>query len=100
MKVFFRQSGGFAGLLRGAELDTESLGDADARTLRALVEQSGILATASERSATGRDAGEFEITIEDGARQRHVRLDDITTPESAWPLLEFLMARSSPRPPR
>ena len=64
MKVMFRQSGGYTGLMMGSELDTDSLPSDEAASLQSLVEQSGILQAKSGRSPNARDLLNYEITVE------------------------------------
>ena len=96
MKVKFGQSGGYAGLRRGCELDTDSLPADEAATLQSLVEQSGILQAKSGRTPTARDLFNYDITIETSQGSHHVSFDDMTMPESVDPLLEYLQDRAKP----
>jgi hypothetical protein len=100
MKVRFRQSGGFAGLRRGCDLDMETLPADEATKLRSLVEQSGVLSASSSRNPKGRDLLNYEITVEtlDGVRQ--VTFDDGSKPVGVEPLLEYLQGQAQPIPLR
>lgn len=100
MKVTFRQSGGYAGLIVGCELDTDSLPADEAATLQSLVEESGILQAKGGYAPQGRDLLQYEITIETSEGVHRVLLDDTTIPESAVPLIEYLQSRAAPRAPR
>ncbi|MCJ8280639.1 MAG: hypothetical protein MJK14_12255, partial [Rivularia sp. ALOHA_DT_140] len=85
MKIKFSQTGGFAGLTRGCELDTQSLPTDEAAKLQSLVEESGILQSQSSNSNTSnaRDAFNYNITIEtnDGDEQT-ISYDDLNQPEN------------------
>ena len=98
MRVDFCQSGGVAGLLRGCDLDSNSLSPEDAAELGRLVAASGISASGTWVSKTQRDRLNFELTIEDGGKITTVAYDETTLPESARGLLAFLRKRSQPRP--
>ncbi len=102
MKVHFRQSGGFAGVIQGCEFDTEDLRVEEAKRLEALVKQvPWDLPVGAGRAQTGaRDITRYELVVETERGERHLTLDDLSVPEKVWPLLEFLLERSSPRKPR
>jgi len=98
MKVKFQQSGGFAGLIRGCELDTDDLSADEARTLQSLVEQSNLEGIKGGQTPGARDLMTYEITVETGEGVHHVSFDDMSMPESVEPLLEFLESRAKPQP--
>lgn len=98
MKIIFRQSGGFAGLIRGCELDTDLLSVSEATKLQSLVEQSGILQAKSKSTSEARDLLNYEITVETKERTVHVLFDDLTVPESAAELFNYLLERAKPLP--
>lgn len=100
MKVTFRQSGGYAGLIRGCELDTNSQPSDEAKRLESLVTESGILRLKDSHMSQATDLLQYEITIETNEGVYHVFLDDMTLPESTIPLIEYLQSQSVPRPPR
>ena len=99
MKITFRQSGGFAGLIQGCEIDTDLLSAEEAVQLQSLVEQSGILQAKSQFTPEARDLCNYEVTLETNEGTFRVLLDDMTMSESAEELLEYLQQRSQPRPP-
>src|SRR5262249_6072335 len=66
MIVRFTQSGGYAGLLKGCELDTKSLSPTEAKTLEDLVQASALPASGEFLSKSSRDLRQYEISIEDG----------------------------------
>jgi Emfourin len=96
MIVRFSQSGGWAGLLKGCELDTKTLPPEKAEKLRQLVEASAIPASGEFLSDSSRDLQQYEITIEDGASKTSVVFDDESIPQSAKPLIGFLKKCSKP----
>lgn len=98
MKATFRQSGGYAGLIRGCELDTDSLPPDEAATLQSLVVQSGILQAGSGRAPDARDLLNYEITVTTDEGVHHVTFDDMTMPEAVAPLLEYLQEKAKPQP--
>jgi hypothetical protein len=100
MKVKFSQSGGYAGLIRGCELDTDSLSPAEATKLQSLVEQSGILQAQSKHAPHARDLLNYNITVETSEGAPTVSFDDLSLPENVQPLLEYLQSCAKPLPLR
>jgi hypothetical protein len=98
MKIRYREAGGFAGLSRGAEVDTASLPDAEARRVTRLVQQAALGDTRRESAAGARDLMGYEIVIERESGRTVARFDDATVPEAADELLEYLQGRARPIP--
>lgn len=98
MKIEFRQSGGYGGLTMGSEINTESLSAEEAAKLRSLVEQSDILQVQSRQTPNSADLLQYQIIIETNEGVRQVSFDDLSLPESAVPLLEYLQDRAKPIP--
>jgi len=98
MKVTFNQSGGFAGLVKGCELDTATLAPDAARELERLIRGSGLSSSVKRLSDTARDLHQYEITIEDSDGKVELLFDDSTVPQSASPLLGFLKKHTRPKP--
>jgi hypothetical protein len=97
MKVVFRQSGGFAGLIRGTELDAEDLPPEQVVALRSLVERND-LQGASGESTEARDLRTYELTVKTDEGVHRVAFDERNIPEGLAPLLDTLKERSGPRP--
>ena len=98
MKITFRQSGGYAGLIKGCELDTDELPANEATAIKGWVKSSGILVLKSAHSKAARDVFNYSIAIETSEGAHHVEVDDTTVPESLRPLLNYLRKRAEPRP--
>lgn len=98
MKVRFEQSGGFAGLVKGCEINQSSLSEDEANELTQLVQQSEISDSGEFFSDSARDLYQYEITIEDGDSKIHAVFDDKTLPASAKPLVGYLKKCSRPKP--
>ena len=96
MKITFRQSGGYAGLRMGCELNTKALSLEETAQLESLVETSGILQTQTALSANTADLINYEITIETKEGKHQVTFDDLTLPASIIPLLDYLQDRAKP----
>lgn len=98
MKIEFRQSGGYAGLVMGSEINTDLLDAEEATKLQSLVEQSDILQVQPRSTPNSADLLNYEITIETKEGTHQVSFNDMSLPESAIPLLEYLQDRAKPIP--
>lgn len=96
MRVVFRQSGGFAGLTRGVELDTEKMPKKDALELERLVGKVGDVEPKVSSPAIP-DAIVYEIGIEDGKGVRRLRFDDGGITRELGELVELLQASAARR---
>ena len=94
MKITFRQSGGYAGLTKGCEIDTELLSSEEAQELKSLVAQTGILEAQSKQSPNVADAFNYLIIIETIERTHQVSFDELSLPREVIPLIDFLEERS------
>jgi hypothetical protein len=99
MKVRFRQSGGFAGLVRGCELSSDELAPADGAELVRLVQAAGLAGIVASPSG-GADRQGYEIAVEgNGAPKGEYRLTDSDLTDEIAALVAFLRARSKPQRP-
>ncbi len=98
MKVTYRQSGGFAGIVFVCELDTASLSEEEARTLRSLVHE-GELEQVGRLDPVARDAIQYDITVQVDGEVTQVRFDDLALPQSVLPLVSYLRERAKPSAP-
>lgn len=96
MQITFRQSGGYAGLIMGCQIDTNSLTAEEAADLQTKVKQSGILQAQSQKTPHAADLLNYEITIETSQGKHQVTFDDSSLPQEALPLLEYLQRRAKP----
>ena len=94
MKITFRQSGGFAGMLRGAEMDAQALDPQQTAELKRLLDQK--TAAQSRGAGKARDLHQYELTVEDGGKKRTLQFDDSQVPEALRPLLKTLKQQSKP----
>jgi len=97
MKIQFTQSGGFAGLVKQVDLDTEALSPDDSHHVARLVEDSGLSASHEKLSEQGRDLEQYEIRVDDGGRQTSVVFDAKTVPPSVKPLVGYLRKLARPK---
>jgi hypothetical protein len=99
MRITFMQSGGFTGAIKGCTIDAADLTPSDRQELESLVAASGLSESFERFSSAGRDLRQYEIVIEQHATVQRIACDDRSVPESARPLLAFLVARARPQPP-
>ncbi len=95
MKVCFLQSGGFAGLRMGVELDSETLPPAEAQALRQLVVDAGFF---EHQQTTGPAIPDDEIVkleISDGGRNHQIVASRKQLPKGMAGLVTHLSAKSS-----
>ncbi|MEP7011830.1 MAG: protealysin inhibitor emfourin [Acidobacteriota bacterium] len=101
-KIRFRQSGGFAGFIRGCELVPEALDSRERAQLERLVERSGLAdkdATPAPKAASSaRDLTNYEIEIETSSGTVRTELDDLDLPPEVAPLVTLLQKHSRPIP--
>src|SRR5438067_716035 len=76
MKLTFREIGGYAGLIRGAELDTESLPAPAAKALESLITPDRPHRPHGSRSSSARDFISYEISVETKEGTQGILLDD------------------------
>lgn len=93
-KIRFRQSGGFAGLVRGCDVAPEALGAADRRALEGYAQ--GTSAAAPGGSSPARDLVVYEIELETDAGVRRLEFDEMNVPAVLAALVERLVKGSKP----
>jgi hypothetical protein len=97
MKIRYRQTGGFAGLSLGSDLDTANLPPSEAEELKRLVKQAALDKVGVKKSPRGRDLTNYEIIVDDKGRTTKAAFDDMTIPANVQPLLDFLNRRAGAR---
>lgn len=103
LKVRFRQSGGYAGLIRGQEITAADSSPQELQRLEDMLKASGV----AERAASGgartppkaADLMQYDLEIETNAGTRHVVLTDDDLDEKTEPLIRFLQKGSKPMKP-
>jgi hypothetical protein len=96
MKLTFRESGGYVGWTRGAEIDTDSLPPPAAKALESLITPSGLSYPSGARSPSARDSISYEIFIETKEGRHGILLDDTAVGPDLEPLIEYLQKRAQP----
>jgi hypothetical protein len=93
MKIRFRQTGGFGGLVLGCDLDTSTLPPAEAQELARLVKQAKLEKIQHKRSEKARDLQNYEIAVENEITAK-ASFDDMSVDDTVRPLLDFLSQRA------
>jgi hypothetical protein len=103
LKLRFRQSGGYAGLIRGQEITAADSSPGEIQRLEQLLKAAGL----AEGAAGGGDRTppkaadliQYELEIETSAGTRHVVLTDDDLDDRTEPLIRFLQKGSKPLKP-
>ena len=103
LKVRFRQSGGFAGLIRGREITAADASPEELQRLEHLLNASGLAERAAGAGAKtppkSTDLIQYDLEIETSAGIRYVVLTDDDLDDRTEPLIQFLQKRSKPMKP-
>jgi hypothetical protein len=91
-KIRFRQSGGFAGLVRGCDVEFDELDVAD----RAALERHARSSPTPPAPSEARDQIVYEIEMETDAGARRLEFDEASVPKDLAPLVKALAGRSKP----
>jgi hypothetical protein len=97
-RVRFRQSGGFANLVRGCDVAAEDLSAAHRLALERLVESAGA-SPSRVQSPAARDQIMYELELDTGEGVRRFEFDELSVPDGLGPIVEWLQQRSRPMPP-
>jgi len=93
MKLHFQQSGGFAGLVRGCDVDVKAL-PAGLASLAEELAEGKVPGRAPDRAV--RDDLRYQLTLVKGTRRVEFEAAPSTLPERFEPLIEFLVESSKP----
>jgi hypothetical protein len=99
MRIFYRASGGFAGLIREAKVDIKDLGLKEANVLREVVADALKLPPNISHNTAARDQAEIEININAPDGMVNLSFDAIAVPNEVKPLIAFMKARAKPARP-
>jgi hypothetical protein len=100
MRVFLERTGGFAGISKRINVDTNTLPLEEAEELRRLVAVADlfqlpeqIISSSQEsdrKSSTGSDRFQYQITVEDHSQQHTVIVSEAALPTTLKPLIAWL----------
>jgi hypothetical protein len=96
MRISYRRTGGFAGMVMKFDLATESLPQEEANELQELVTSADFfsLPDVIPSNAPGADQFQYKLTIEYDEQQHTVEVGDASVPENLWPLLNKIRVLS------
>lgn len=99
MRIQFERSGGFAGMLVRANLDTAFLSPEEADKLQKMVEEASFFELPGQLSSPspGADQFQYKVSVEEGDRRHTVETSDQAAPDSLRPLLRELTVRARSR---
>ena len=92
-RIRFRQSGGFAGLVRGCEIAGTDLSEAHRRALERYL---AAHKTAVTSSSTARDLQVYELEIDTDTGPTRLEFDESGVPDDLTALLERLQSCAGP----
>jgi hypothetical protein len=93
--VKFRQSGGFAGLVRGCEVSGDRLAAGDRQALERHVKA---VRTAASPVSDARDLVIYELEVETDAGMVRMSFDESGVPKDLSALVDSLVSRAKPMP--
>jgi hypothetical protein len=96
MKISYRRTGGFAGMVMSFNIGTEALPTEEGQALQDLVAAADFfdLPARITSQEPGADQFQYRVTVEAGQRQHTVEVGEAAVPENLWPLLDKLRALS------
>lgn len=94
MKVRFRQTGGFGGLVLGCDLDTDVMPRDEAEQLLLLIRKANIQEAGDRRHPHGRDLLVYEVVLEERGRRIKSSFDSMSASPEAESLVQFLAQRA------
>ena len=96
MKISYRRTGGFAGMVMSFDLTTEALPSEEADELRDLVDTADFfsLPEVIPSDMPGADQFQYRLTVELEEQQHTVEVGDAAVPENLWPLLNKIRVLS------
>ena len=94
-KIHFRQSGGFAGLVRGSEAAGKDISDAQRKAL----EHHAKGGASSSNASRARDMVLYELEVETDRGPIRLEFDEANVPEDLEALVKDLSKRAKPTQP-
>jgi hypothetical protein len=90
MKIKFWQTGGFAGLTKVAEINSEQVSVKENELLSSLVEQSTFFDIPEPVQQVRPDEEQYTIAIESSGRSRMIHVGRSHLPDELKPLIEYV----------
>jgi hypothetical protein len=98
MKVYFEQSGGFAGRTVATTINSDTLSSEESKQLEDLIEDANFFNLTSKLLPSGEEGAadyfSYDITIEKQELKHRVETTDISMPQSLKPLVRYLRGKA------
>ena len=93
LQITFERSGGFAGMRLSTTVDTASLSEKEAQTLRQLLEEADFFNLPAQMVSRSPQPDRFQytVTVEEDGRQHTVTISEEVMPAKLRPLIKWLM---------
>jgi hypothetical protein len=95
MKIKFRQTGGFAGLAKSAEVDVNELPPDAAQALQAIVEEKPKFSIPAMFRFNKPDEEQYSITVENQGQSRQLHMARSNVPAPLQPLVNHLVQNAT-----
>ncbi len=94
--IQFQRTGGFAGIVTNAEIDSKRLDTEEIEKIKLLISQSNFFGFQQTDSLSKNIPDQFQyvITIKQGDKKKTIELTDSTVPDSFIPLINYLTQKS------
>lgn len=94
MKIKFRQTGGFAGLAKSAEINHKDLSKEESDILNSLVEQSKFFEIPEPTPNAAPDIEQYSISVESEGKTREMHVSRANVPETLKPLIKHIAKKA------
>jgi len=95
--VAFERSGGFAGMVIATVINSDTLSAVDAKILRSLIDNSGILKDGFKVSAPKPDRFVYKLTVEADGKKKTIEIGEVDITPQMRPLIDDLTKRAKRR---
>jgi hypothetical protein len=96
MKISYRRTGGFAGMVMSFDIATETMPPDEADEIQDLVKNADFFSLPEIISSESPSADQFQyqLTVENNEQLHTVEVGDAAVPENLWPLLDKIRVLS------
>lgn len=94
MKISYRQSGGFAGVTKGVDLDVETLPPDEAAVIRQHLPRLRAASQAGAGNPPRPDVQQIMVEVSDPGQTSRLHLDERQVPDDLKPLIQLLSAKA------
>ncbi len=95
MKILYRQTGGFAGLVKSLRLDFDELSADDRELVHSLLEGAHFFDLPEPVARAMPDEEQYAITVDEQYRSRTFIVNKSAVPEDLRPLIRYLAKRAA-----